>query len=237
MIAFVTPWRWLAETPSLPKESYAQCGEDLIVGFALQALGITRPTYLDIGAHHPTKINNTYMFYRQGSTGVCIEPDPEQKALFQRKRPKDLCLNIGVGPREKKTAKLYVLKPSALSTFSESEAKRYTESEGAILDKVITVPMLPLNAVFEQYFKAPPDLVSLDVEGLELEILRNADFCRHRPIVFCIETLSYSSKGTERKLESIISFMSSKGYMVFGDTYINTIFVDEDRWHKRSRRQ
>jgi hypothetical protein len=33
--------------------SFAQNGEDLIVWHALHGLGITRPRYLDIGAHHP----------------------------------------------------------------------------------------------------------------------------------------------------------------------------------------
>jgi FkbM family methyltransferase len=237
LISVVAPCRCKGETSSLPRTSYAQCGEDLVVGFVLEALGITQATYLDIGAHHPTKINNTYAFYKQGGSGVCIEPDPAQHTLLKRKRPKDLCLNIGVGPSEETSAKFYVLRPSTLSTFSEKEAKRFTQSEGAILDKVLAVPMISLNTIFEQYFETPPDFISIDVEGLEIQILQAADLYQYRPIVFCIETLSYSSKGNEEKSKNIITLMSSRGYMVYGDTYINTIFVDEERWRNRKRKQ
>lgn len=227
----------MGEASSLPKISYAQCGEDLIVAFVLKALGVAQPTYLDVGAHHPMKINNTYAFYERGGCGVCVEPDPAQQELFKRLRPMDLCLNVGVGPGDEKSATLYILRPSTLSTFSEKEAKRLTESEGAVLERVVSVPMISLNTIFERYFQAPPDFVSLDVEGLEFEILENADLHRYRPIVFCVETLSYAAKGVEEKKENITGLMSSRGYMVYGDTYINTIFVDEEKWHNRKRKR
>lgn len=225
----------MSKTSYLPKISYAQCGEDLIVGFVLEALGITKPTYLDIGAHHPTKMNNTYAFYKQGGFGVCVEPDPALKVLFKQSRPRDLYLNVGVGCKEVELAKLFVLRPSTLNTFCEKEAERLTNSEGAVLEKVITVPMVSLNGIFDQYFETPPDFVSLDAEGLELDILRAADLYRYRPTVFCIETLSYSSKGTEKKSKSTVTFMASAGYMAYSDTYINTIFVDEETWRNRRR--
>ncbi|MFM6249337.1 MAG: hypothetical protein ACKPEQ_09345, partial [Dolichospermum sp.] len=56
--------------------SYSQCGEDLIINFIFNNLGIINPSYLDIGAHHPTYLSNTYSFYRKGCQGVCVEPDP-----------------------------------------------------------------------------------------------------------------------------------------------------------------
>ncbi len=237
LVSLVKPRGWMSETSPPPMKSYSQCGEDLIVGFVLKALGIVKPTYLDIGAHHPIKINNTYGFYEQGGSGLCVEPDPSQYALLKRSRPRDRCLNVGVGPRENESAKLYLLKPSTLSTFCEVEAKRFTESDGAILDRIHTVPIISLNVIFEQYFETPPDFVSIDVEGLELQILQAADLQRYRPIVFCIETLSYSSRGDEEKSKNTMLFMSSKGYMAYGDTYINTIFVDEERWRNRKRKQ
>jgi hypothetical protein len=33
------------------KPSWSQCGEDLIVAFVLDTLGVPRPRYLDFGAH------------------------------------------------------------------------------------------------------------------------------------------------------------------------------------------
>ena len=70
--------KWLKKDA---KVSYSQSGEDLIVDFIFQALKIDNPTYLDIGAHHPSFINNTFFFYEKGCVGVCVEPDP---TLFEK---------------------------------------------------------------------------------------------------------------------------------------------------------
>ena len=52
------------------KISFSQCGEDLIVKFIFDCLGINSPTYIDIGAHHPHYISNTALFYKNGCTAT-----------------------------------------------------------------------------------------------------------------------------------------------------------------------
>jgi hypothetical protein len=54
------------------KVSYSQCGEDILIDFVFKQLKIENPSYLDIGAHHPFHLNNTYYFYKNGSSGVNI---------------------------------------------------------------------------------------------------------------------------------------------------------------------
>jgi hypothetical protein len=39
---------------------------DVIVKFIFDCIGISKPTYLDVGAHHPY-ISNTALFYESGS--------------------------------------------------------------------------------------------------------------------------------------------------------------------------
>jgi FkbM family methyltransferase len=213
--------------------SYSQSGEDIIVEYVLNILGIHKPTYLDIGAHHPTRMNNTYLFYRKGSRGVCVEPDPAMYALLNEKRKRDICLNIGIGFEKATLADFHVMSANTLSTFSKDTAGRYQSNENQRIVRVIKVPLISLNRVLEKTFKRCPDFVSLDVEGLELETLKTFDFLRFRPPVFCIETLTYSENKTERKLTQIIDYMNEKNYMTYADTYINTIFVDAERWRKR----
>jgi hypothetical protein len=58
------------------KISYSQSGEDLILDFLLYDLNIKPITYLDIGTNDPIEINNTYLFYTKGYSGVCVEPNP-----------------------------------------------------------------------------------------------------------------------------------------------------------------
>jgi hypothetical protein len=46
---------------------------------------LTAPVqYLDIGTNHRVVSNNTFLFYRTGSSGVCVEPNPAFANLIRR---------------------------------------------------------------------------------------------------------------------------------------------------------
>ncbi len=67
--------------PVVLRDSYAQCGEDLIVEALLRArLQKQRRqpdslTYIEIGANHPIATSNTYLFYeRYGARGIELVP-------------------------------------------------------------------------------------------------------------------------------------------------------------------
>ncbi|HBB86417.1 MAG TPA: FkbM family methyltransferase [Blastocatellia bacterium] len=216
------------------KISYSQCGEDLIVAFLLYGhLGLTKPTYLDIGAHHPVILSNTFLFYQNGSSGVCVEADPLLYAKIKRRRKRDTCLNVGVGASDAKSANFYLMSTKALSTFSEVESQRYSQYQTHTIQQVIEVPLVTINNVIEQYFDPFPNFVSLDTEGLDLAIIKSLDFERYRPQVFCIETVTYTEDKSEEKIQDIITYMKANNYMVYADTYINTIFVEQDSWLAR----
>jgi len=213
--------------------SYSQCGEDLIVNFAFRELGLGKITYLDIGAHDALYLNNTAFFYKQGSRGVCVEPDPALFKKIKRARPKDVCLNIGIGDGTQTEADFYIMSGKTLNTFSKEEAERYVSYGNQKIEQVIKMPLVSVNEIIKQHFKGTPDFVSLDVEGYDLVILKSFDFAKYRPKVWCIETLTYTEDHTEVKIKDTIDFLLSKGYFIYGDTYINTIFVDKEAWKNR----
>ena len=93
--------------------------------FIVKAMQIDDITYLDIGAHHPTQFSNTYLFYKRGFRGVLVEPDPELMASIRGARPRDVCIEAGVGIEAATTAQFFVMSTRTLNTFSEGEAKRY----------------------------------------------------------------------------------------------------------------
>lgn len=222
--------RWLRQDA---KVSYAQCGEDLIVDFLMRTMRILKPTYLDIGAHHPSYISNTYLFYNAGCSGVCVEADPTLSEYIKKIRGRDVCLNVGVGVGVEQTSRFYLLSSRTLNTFSLEEATRYETYGGQKIEKIIDVQLLPINKIVSEYFTTCPNFISLDVEGMDYEIIKSFDFAQYRPEVFCIETLTYTEDRTERKLVEIIEHMKAHDYIPYADTYINTIFVDRSAWNRR----
>lgn len=212
--------------------AYAQSGEDLILAHLFYKAGIRHPSYLDIGANHPAFISNSYYFYLRGSTGVCIEPNPYLYKKIKKIRPKDIVINAGVGVTEQAGADFYLFPDSAhgLSTFSKAEAE-YWGKEGMknagkiVYEKVIKVPLVTINSIIEKHFTECPDFISLDVEGLDLAILKTLDFTRYSPKVICVETLLYGANQQETKNVEVINFLKGMGYEIYADTYVNTIFI------------
>jgi FkbM family methyltransferase len=215
------------------KTSYSQCGEDLIVNFVFEAIGVSHPSYLDLGAHHFAYLSNTYFFYQRGSKGVCVEPDPSLFAEIKKRRKRDICLNVGVGVCREEVADFYILSGGTLSTFSRKEAEIYQSYGTHKIERVIQMPLVGVNEIMDQTFTSGPNFVSLDIEGLDLQVLRDFDFSRHRPQVFCVETITYTEDNSERKVSGITDLMQMNGYFAYADTYVNTIFVEQEVWGSR----
>lgn len=219
------------------RKSWSQCGEDLIMRYLFDLLQIARPSYIDIGAHHPWYYNNTYLFYRQGARGVNVEPDPSLYAGLRRERRHDVNLNMGIGPREAEMD-FYVMSSRTLNTFSAIEARKYVEQQGLRIVDTRRIRVQTFAQAVDTHMGRTPDLVSLDVEGLELDILRSIDFSENRPHVFCIETLSYAGgDGSGVKNPEIHDLMFENGYMLYADTYINSIYVAKSSWRNLVTKQ
>lgn len=210
--------------------SYAQSGEDRIISFIFDWIQIKSPTYLDIGAHHSSWLSNTYLFYKNGSSGVCIEPDPTLFSEIKKRRKRDVCLNVGISCDSQEVADFYVMTSRSLNTFSKVDALRCQETQNfgkQKIEKIIQVPLWTINEVMKDHLQSGVNLVSVDVEGLDFEIIKSFDFEKYQPEVFCIETLRYVENGNLQKNYELIQFMKEQNYFVYGETYINTIFISK----------
>ena len=215
------------------KASYSQSGEDLIVKFVFDCLGISKPSYLDVGAHHPHYISNTALFYENGSRGINIEPDPSLFNEFLLHRKNDINLNIGVSNKNNELD-FYVISTPTLNTFSEEEAEKYSEQGDYNIIRTEKIEVKTLDFILNKYANNVfPQFLSIDAEGVDELIIKAINFENNYPIVICIETITFSNTGNGIKNKSLISFIESKGYMIYADTNINTIFVKENLW-KRS---
>jgi FkbM family methyltransferase len=213
--------------PSGACVGYSQCGEDLIIRHLFAALlGVTRPTYLDIGANDPQALNNTYLFYRGGGRGVLVEPDPVLCDRIRRVRPHDVCLNVGIADQPVGAADFFVFDPPVFNTFSATEAQGF-RARGYRMVSQTSVPLFDVNRVIRDHCARTPDLLSLDAEGFDERILTSLDTARTRPKVMCVETVDHD---TQEKSDRILSLLGGRDYVVYADTYVNTVFVDAAVW-------
>ena len=213
--------------------SYAQAGEDRIASHALHSMRVDDPSYLDLGAHDPVRLSNTYLFYLRGCSGVCVEADPDLLRRIRLRRTRDTCLNAAIAPEDGSVA-FHVMDATSLSTISDSSVESYRDM-GRRVTRTVEVPALSPTTILETYFERTPNLVSLDVEGTDQQVLAAWDFERFRPDVFIVETLEYAREGREAKRPEISELMEAAGYFAYGDTFINTVFVHREAYLRGRR--
>lgn len=203
--------------------SYAQCGEDLIACWLMGGLlKGKQPSYMDIGANDPRMLSNTYLMYRNGGRGILVEPNTRMCKKLKKVRSGDTVVNCGVAEKKGKLT-YYFMDKDVLNTFSKEEAERYVKFGRRIIEKK-EIQVVTINDIMEKYGKV--DFLSIDVEGKEFDILKALDFTRFAPLAICAETQEFY--GTKREnFKEINEFLEQKGYMIFADTMLNTIYVDK----------
>jgi hypothetical protein len=216
------------------KKSYSQCGEDLIVKFIFTLRGIYKPSYIDIGAYHPFNLSNTALFYTKGSRGINIEPNPIGISPFYKYRRNDINLNIGISSHET-YLDYYCMNVATMNTFDALAAEDLVRKYGFTIVEIKKIFVKTLPHVIKKYIDNNlfPDFLSLDVEGLDMDILTQIDYEKNFPKVICVETVEYTSDGTGIKNVAIIDYLQQNGYFIYADTYINTIFVNKKFWYEK----
>ena len=228
----------LIQKPQLPFQlfenlSYSQSGEDIIIDYIFRLRKISLPTFIDLGSNHPFSLNNTFLFYKRGSRGVNVDANANLIKLFDQYRPQDKNINLGVSDKAGQLD-FYIISDPALSTFLEEEALMHQNYGRTIIAK-IPVQMKSIDSIVYDYCGGVyPDLVSIDVEGLDYLIIASMNLTRSKPKVICIETVEFTSNGTGKKRVDLIKAVVNKGYTLYADTNINSIFVENNFWFNYS---
>lgn len=201
--------------------SWSQEGEDQILRRIFE--GNSKGFYIDVGAHHPRRFSNTYLFYIQGWSGLNIDAMPGSMKSFNKCRPRDINIEVGIGLHECQMD-YYIFNEPALNGFSKELSNERHDAESAYkINKIIKVNMLPLCMVINRNLPAGQtiDFMSVDVEGLDFEVLRSNDWTKYRPKFVLTEILSNSLHDIE--LSNIGQLMTDVGYVVYAKC-VNSVF-------------
>ena len=205
--------------------SYSQSGEDRIIDYFIGTTGLQNATYLDIGSSHPVWGNNTYLLYRRGLRGVCVDPSPGLADLYKIHRSDDVFIPNAVIAGEEGDATMHLFGVSAINTVNDDNAKQFA-GFGFEIKGSCRVGATNLELLCSQIGGNGPDIICIDIEGLDLAVLTHADFTRWRPKVICVEVVYYlpnKEPAIDKRFEQILG---RNGYFKYADTYINQIFVD-----------
>lgn len=210
------------------KISFSKAGDDIQL---MKILNNSKPgCYVDIGCWHPVKASNTYFFYLRNWKGICIDPNPELKDVFQFYRPKDIFVNAAIGNNDE-NLNYYMLNDkhcSSMNTLDYSFLEKHNlQSE---IKNTISIPTYSLAKILEEKL-APDDRLDffdIDVEGFDLEVLKSNDWQKYRPKIVLVETeLSLN----EELSSDIFLYLESKNYRLIAKSVMigdlgNLFFID-----------
>ncbi|MCG6535356.1 MAG: glycosyltransferase [Syntrophales bacterium LBB04] len=205
--------------------SYAQEGEDLVLATIFK--GKNDGFYVDVGAHHPKRFSNTYFFYRLGWRGVNIDAMPGSMELFRKVRKRDVNLEVPIAEKHE-ILKYYIFNDLALNTFSKELAEQRDGEEGYAIIDTRELQTRRLSEVMEEAI--PPgqqiDFMSVDVEGLDLNVLRSNDWEKFRPTILTIEDTESTNLKQAEETE-LYRYVVSLDYQLVAKTVHALFFEDQ----------
>lgn len=207
--------------------SFSQKGEDLLIDkyFNHKRKGF----YIDVGACHPKRLSNTKYFYDKGWYGINIEPNPTRIKLFLKARKRDINLNIGIGTVTK-IAMFYEFEATGLSTFSKKEMESLLKI-GYKLKETKKISMRRLEDIMKKHVKSGVDFMTVDAEGMDLEVLKSNNWEKYRPKFLCIETIDFvglllGTKENSNRKEIVSNYLLGKDYREYFSNGLNTFYED-----------
>ena len=202
-----------------PNLCYSQNGEDLILNRLFE--NKEKGFFIDVGAHHPIRFSNTYLFYKKGWSGINIDAMPGSMTKFNKIRPKDINIECGVGLKNDQQT-FYQFNETALNTFSKKEALSKNK-DGYKIIKSNFLQVESLENLLDKYMprNTKIDFLNIDVEGKDEEVLISNNWEKYKPNYILVEILR--EKYIANPNSSIKKFLKSIGYIPINkifDTYI-----------------
>lgn len=159
-------------------QSFSQFGEDVLLWdyFRKKSDGF----FVEVGANHPTWCSQTWLLESNGWQGILVEPLPGKAALLRSQRPRSRVFQAAMGaPEQRGRARFTIAASDSLSGL--------TTHNGVVAERFEEVDVRTLDEVLAEAGHPKLDVVSIDVEGSELQVLQDFDLERHQPGVVIME--------------------------------------------------
>ena len=190
--------------------------------------------YIDVGCQHPIKNNNTYLLYKKGWKGIKVDLDKDNIKLFNSARPEDYNVNKALSSEIKNVELYFYHKRSPINTID----KKTSEFQKAKVSSIRNITTDTLNNIISntKYKDCCIDLLSIDVEGHELQVLKGFNLTKYRPKVIVVEYLDLNVSKLEIKnltLKDVIDseiykYLSSNGYILVNSIYCDLVFINKE---------
>lgn len=219
-------WRIIFKNARL---SYSQSGEDMILDTIF--CDVIKGFYIDVGANNPFIQSNTHYFYKKGWRGVNVDALPGSMIPFNKVRSHDINIEAAISDSNDELT-YYMFSSSFYNTFDQNKVENIMKHT-KIIGK-IPIKHIKLSDLFNSLKLNNIDFLSVDVEGLDYEVLKSNDWGKYRPKVIVTECLS---GGLELlSTDKIYLLLKNAGYILFCNSPSNAFYVENEFGKERFER-
>lgn len=202
----------------------SQFGEDLVIQDLLG--DIEHGIFVEAGAYDGINLSNTFALEQCGWNGLLVEPNPVNAAACRSNRPLSLVEHYALGDMASNGEVEFTAatsendSPLSFVKADEKHLKRCIEA-GCVLTKY-RVPIAPLDFLLEKHAIESVDFFSLDVEGMELDVLRGFSILKYKPRLIMVE------KQYDMRDDAVKGYLEAAGYANLLTRACNAFFVPMD---------
>lgn len=184
----------------------------------------TEGFYVDVGAYHPKHLSNTYYFYKRGWRGINIDAMPGSMKLFHQLRPRDINIETVIAAEERECT-FYIFNGRALNTLDAQLAAQRAHGETHVVE-TRKVKTRRLDDILNEVLPAGKQIqfMSIDVEGVDLEVLKSNNWSRFRPEYILVE--AWDLDLAKREPHDLVNYLAQQGYVLSGKAYSTAFFRD-----------
>lgn len=201
-----------------PPPFHSQWGEDrwLAEHFQIPTTGV----FVDVGAGDGVRGSNSLYFENLGWRGLCVDADPRNHEPLRRRRCVVETCAVSSAPGARPFG-LYADRPSRSGLARSGPDYRH-----------IAVTCHRLGDLLQRSSIDLIDLLSIDVEGTELDVWDSFDHARHRPAIVIIE---YDDRNNGTSRATVQMRLGHDTYRVIHRTPANLILERVYRaWRRRT---
>lgn len=200
------------------KISFSEFSEDLLITtyFKFRETG----TYVDVGCNFPITNSVTFQLYMKGWSGINIDGNADLIESYGSLRPKDrsVCELIDETVREVEFIKF---RESKLNTINPSHIFEWNKDQVIGKEKRVTKR---LSTVLESFWPEGMkiDFLTIDVEGMDLAVLKSHDFNKYPVKLVVIEMHGFEIMNAQK--DPIYEYLVSNGYSLMSFSGLNGYF-------------
>lgn len=181
---------------------YSQHGEDFILDKVFK--GKKEGYFVEVGCIDGKRFSNTLYFEELGWKGMCIEAHADYIGLIKKNRPNSTVLHCAVGEKDEDEVVFYANPRGSLSSLDKSTEEKWKRDYADYFTKFEEqrVNKRTLSTIFKKYNVNAIDVLSIDIEGYEVEALEGLDLDFVKPKVIVVE---YNSNEHRKRLVQLLS--------------------------------